>query len=327
MASEKGVRRVDLQMQHLRDINAVQLDASALTIGSFDGVHLGHQALIEHLVSAANEKRIPSVVLTFYPHPSVVLHGRRPSFYITSPEEKAAKLGDMGVEFVITQKFDESLSLIKALDFLQWLKTYLQFRELWVGENFALGYKREGDVGYLNGISEELAFELHVVPPVFIDGEIISSTRVREALRTGDVARVAGYLGQPFMLRGAVVSGLGRGEKLGIPTANLRIWEEMAYPGAGVYACFAKVGEEIFESVVNIGVRPTFDDGLETPLVEAHLLDFNENLYDKEIELSFVLRLRKERRFESPEDLLAQIERDIERAKDILKQSSSNNGL
>jgi riboflavin kinase/FMN adenylyltransferase len=309
-------------MQHLHHIDALHLDASAVTIGSFDGVHLGHQALIQKLVTAAHKNRIPSVVLTFYPHPSVVLHGRRPSFYITSPEDKATRLGQLGVEYVVTQKFDTSLSLIKAFDFLQWLKRNFHFQELWVGENFAFGHKREGDVGYLSGVSEELAFDLHVVPPVFIDGEIISSTRVREALRSGNVSRVSRYLGQDFILRGAVIPGAGRGTELGIPTANLDIWEELAYPRAGVYACMAKVDGRIFKAVVNIGVRPTFDDDLKAPLIEAHLLDFDGNLYDQEIELSFMLRLRKEQKFDSPADLIAQINQDIEQAKIILDEVS-----
>ncbi len=321
MASTEGIYRVGIEMQHFRDIDALQLPSSSLTIGSYDGVHLGHQALIHQMVTASQNAEIPSVVLTFYPHPSVVLRGRRPSFYITSPDERAARLGDLGVDYVITHKFDPSLSLMRASKFLEWLKDRLQFQMLWVGENFAFGHKREGDIGFMMEISEVLDFELHVIPPVFIDGEIISSTRVREALRSGDVARVAGYLGQPFILRGVVVPGLGRGKELGIPTANLMIWEELAYPGAGVYACFSKVNGKTYKAVVNIGVRPTFNDNLETPLIEAHLLDFNGKLYEMDIELSFVQRLRKEQRFNDPEDLIAQIQRDIERAKKILNQS------
>jgi riboflavin kinase/FMN adenylyltransferase len=308
-------------MQHFNNIDAIQLPTCALTIGSFDGVHLGHQALIKKMVNAAREISIPSTVLTFFPHPSIVLHGRRPSFYITSPEEKATRLGDLGVDYVITQKFDRSLSQMRAKEFLQWVRDQLRVQMLWVGENFAFGYKREGDIDFLCKFSKTFDFELHIVPPVFADGEIISSTRVREALRSGDVARVANFLGQPFILHGVVVQGSSRGKGLGIPTANLKIWEEMAYPGAGVYACFTEVNGKTYEAVVNIGVRPTFNDDLDTPLVEAHLLDFNGNLYDKDVELSFVQRLRKEQRFNGPEELLVQIQQDIERAKKILNRS------
>jgi riboflavin kinase/FMN adenylyltransferase len=318
VASTEGVYRIGSEMQHFQDIDALQLPASALTIGSFDGVHLGHQALIRQMVAAAEEIKIPSVVVTFYPHPSVVLGGRRPSFYITSPDEKAARLGELGVDYIVTQEFNSSLSLMRASDFLKWLKDQLKFQMLWVGENFALGYRREGDVGFLEEISEEYDFELHVVAPIFVDGEIISSTRVREALRSGDVDRVARYLGQPFILRGTVVSGVGRGKRLGIPTANLMIWEEMAFPAPGVYACIANLNGEAYPSVVNIGVRPTFKDDLDAPLIEAHLVGFNGDLYDKELELRFIQRLRKEQRFNDPEDLIGQIQKDIERAIEIL---------
>jgi riboflavin kinase/FMN adenylyltransferase len=310
-------------MQHFHSIDAIQLPACAMTIGSFDGVHLGHQALIQKMVNAARENSIPSAVLTFYPHPSVVLHGRRPSFYITSPEEKAARLGDLGVDYVITQRFDRSFSQMRAKEFLQWVTDRLRVQMLWVGENFAFGYKREGNIEFLRKMSKISGFVLHIVPPVSVDGEMISSTRVREALRSGDVDRVARYLGQPFMLHGVVVQGSGRGEGLGVPTANLKIWDEKAYPGTGVYACFSKVNGKTYKAVVNIGVRPTFNEDLDAPQVEAHLLDFNGNLYDKDVELNFIQRLRKERRFNGPEALLAQIRQDIERAKKILNESAS----
>jgi len=306
-------------MQHLRDLNSLNLNGSVLTIGSFDGVHLGHQSIIVSLVAAAQEKKVPSVVITFYPHPSVILRGRRPSFYISSSEAKADRLGDLGVDYVVTMKFDQSLSSMKALEFLQWLRDQLHFQGLWVGENFSLGHKREGNIGYLKSVSGELEFSLEVIPPVFVDGEIISSTRVREALRAGDVARVQGYLGKSFVLRGVVKRGTGRGRQLGIPTANLSVWEELAYPGAGVYACRAKIDEDEYTAVVNIGVRPTFDDGLEEPLIEAHLLNFSSDLYEREIELIFVDRLRDERRFNGSAELLEQIQRDIQRANTILR--------
>jgi riboflavin kinase/FMN adenylyltransferase len=217
--------------------------------------------------------------------------------------------------------FDHALSSMKAIEFLKWMKDQLHFQALWVGENFALGNEREGDVGYLNANSEKLEYGLEVVPPVFVDGEIISSTRVREALRAGNVARVGSYLGTPFILRGVVVRGSGRGKQLGIPTANLSVWEELAYPGAGVYACIARINGEDNKAVVNIGVRPTFEEDLEKPLIEAHVLNYLGNLYDEELELVFIDRLRDERRFEGPEALLEQIQRDIERAKNVLSKT------
>ncbi len=306
-------------MQHFRDIDALQLESCELTIGSFDGIHLGHRSLIQQLVERAHQKSIPPVVLTFYPHPAVVLLGRRPAFYINTPDEKADQLGDLGVEYVITHRFDRELSAIGASDFLGWIFERLRFRGLSVGENFTLGNQRQGNVSYLQSASVERGFELNIVPPVYEGEEIVSSTRVREALRSGDVARVANYLGRPFGIPGEVTRGSGRGKKLGIPTANLSIWEERAYPGSGVYACLIQYNDERLKAVTNIGVRPTFDDKLEKPVIEAHVLDFEQDLLGETIHVSFIERLRDERKFKGPEELLAQIDQDIIRARRILE--------
>jgi riboflavin kinase/FMN adenylyltransferase len=305
-------------MQHVSDLNSLNLQGCGLTIGSFDGVHRGHHVLIHELVSDVHAAGLPAVVLTFFPHPSVFLRSRSPRFYITNPEEKAALLGELGVDYVITQPFDLELSRVGARDFLNMLKKHLAFRHLWIGEDFALGYRREGSRIFLEQISTEYGFQLHVIEPVMAEGEVVSSTRVREALRAGDVARVASYLGRNFVVPGEVVQGAGRGKGLGFPTANLRIWEERAYPGPGVYACMVELDQKKWKAVTNIGFRPTFEDGQDRVSIETHLLDFDGDLYGEQIEIYFVDRLRDERRFPSPEELLAQIERDIHRTRTVL---------
>lgn len=307
-------------MQHLRDFFSVQLEHCDLTIGSFDGVHRGHQALINALVHHAHQADRPAVVLTFFPHPSVFLRGRSPALYINTPEEKAELLGELGVDYVITQEFNRSLAEIPAGIFLDRLKARLGLESLWIGEDFALGYKREGNRQFIEAVGLELGFSLHVVPPLVLDGEVVSSTRVRETLRSGDVARTADYLGRSFVVPGTVVSGSGRGRALGIPTANLEIWQERAYPRSGVYACWAEFEGQRYKAVTNIGVRPTFEDAQDQVIVETHLLDFNADLYGKELHLVFVARLRDERRFSNSELLLARIARDIQRARLILNQ-------
>lgn len=308
-------------MQHIRDLAELELDRCDLTIGSFDGVHVGHQALVNKMVAHARQNNNPAVVLTFFPHPSVILRGRRPAFYITRPEEKAELLGEQGVDYVITQTFDEQLSQVTAEDFTERLLRQLHFKDLWIGEDFALGYNRRGNRNFLAEEGKELGFQLHVVAPVFMGGEVVSSTRVREALRSGDVRRVQSYLGRPFTLAGTVVSGAGRGKGLGIPTANLEIWEQRAYPRSGVYACLARIeGEsEHWKSVTNIGIRPTFENNQSEAVVEAHLLDFDGDLYGKRMELEFAARLRDERKFSDAEALLSRISRDIHRARAILE--------
>lgn len=307
-------------MEHVRDLEQLSLERCDLTIGSFDGVHRGHQSLLKRMVDHAHRQGQPSVVLTFYPHPSVVLRGRQPAFYISTPEEKAALLADLSVDYVVTQPFDRETSLISADTFLDMLQKHLGLRDLWIGEDFALGHQRKGNRFFLQKAGEARGFRLHVVPPLMVEGDVISSTRVREALRSGDVSRVERYLGRPFRLPGKVVKGAGRGEGLGIPTANIEIWEERAFPRCGVYACWAEMNGGRWMAVTNIGVRPTFEDGQSSPTLEAHLLDFAGDLYGDTLTLTFIARLRDERRFDDVQALLAQIDRDIARARKILKR-------
>jgi len=305
-------------MQRAKDLAELRLDGSALTIGSFDGVHRGHQDLLGRMLAAARGQGLPAVVLTFYPHPSVVLRGRKPAYYITSPEERADLLEALGIDLVITQTFDLELSRVEAPDFLDRLKDHLGFQDLWAGEDFALGHQRRGNRHYLAQVSAERGFRFHLVPPFLLEGEVVSSTRVREALRSGDVARAASYLDRHFELPGRVTRGAGRGKQLGIPTANLEVWEERAVPAVGIYACLAELGGERKPAVVSIGFRPTFEDALTVPVVEAHLLDFDGDLYGRELKLAFIERLRDERRFSGPEALIDQIGRDIQRARELL---------
>lgn len=310
-------------MVHLRAIEKADLPASILTIGAFDGVHLGHQKLVGKSVVEARNKGAPAVVLTFFPHPSVVLQGRRPSFYLTTPDRKAELLGNLGVDLVITQEFNKDLSLVPAEQFLRRLKENLGFVQLWVGPDFALGHQREGNIAYLTEAQERWEFELHVVEPLKVSGEVISSSRIREALRSGDVARAARYLGRFFSLSGTVQEGAGRGKGLGIPTANLAVWEEIAYPREGVYACLAAIEDgSTWNAVTNLGRRPTFEDQLDLAVIETHIMGYDGNLYGRQVRLEFVERLRDEVRFESIDQLVEQIRADIEKADQILGDAS-----
>ena len=318
MASPQGLPGLTNAMQHVQDLNSIQLDRCYLTIGSFDGVHRGHQEIIKGLVSDAKAEAVPSVALTFFPHPSAVLLERKPIFYITSPDEKADLLGHMGVDYVITQRFDLTLAQVSASSFLDTLKKRLGFRYLWIGEDFAFGYQRVGDRHFLERVSAEHGFELQVVPPVIMDDEVVSSTRIRNALRGGEVAKAADYLGRYFHISGVVVTGSDRGKRLGFPTANLRVQDERAFPSPGVYVCLAEVAGRRWKAVTNIGVRPTFEESQEIATVETHLLDFQGDLYHQEIKLAFVERLRDERRFSNSDALISQIQKDIQQARHIL---------
>lgn len=306
-------------MQQTDALEALQLTHPAcVAIGAFDGVHCGHQALIGALVQSARQKQQSAVVITFYPHPSVVLRGRRPSFYLSTPEEKAEYLAALGVDALVTHPFNASVAAIRAVEFVDRLVTYAHLQELWCGADFALGHNREGNVDFLRAEGAKRGFTVNVGEPVMFEGEIISSTRIRQALRDGAVEQAARYLGRPFRLTGNVVEGAKRGRTIGIPTANVAISDERAVPATGVYACRARVGEQVYQAVTNIGYRPTFEAGEAKPTIEAHLLDFSGDLYQQPLAVDFVARLRPEMKFNGITALIEQIQRDISTARQLL---------
>jgi riboflavin kinase/FMN adenylyltransferase len=306
-------------MQSVTALEDLRLDRpSHLTIGAFDGVHRGHQALIGDMVARAHALGRAAVVLTFFPHPSVVLRGRRPSFYLSTPEAKAEALDGLHIDALVTHPFNREVAAIRAGDFVDRLVQHAGLAQLWCGEDFALGHNREGNVDFLRAAGQRQGFEVVTVTPIPIDGEVISSTRIRQTLRDGAVEQAARYLGRPFGLIGQVVEGAKRGRQLGIPTANLAVWEEHAVPAVGVYACRAAVAGWSGPAVVNIGFRPTFEGAEARPIVEAHLLDFSGDLYTQSLRLEFIARLRPEMKFPGVEALLTQIRSDIAQARQIL---------
>ncbi len=308
-------------MQHLWSVEGINLQRSWITVGTFDGIHLGHQAIVRELVSGARRKNLPSVVITFHPHPAVILKKRDRSFYLTNPEERAELLGEMGADFVVSYPFTSQVAEMSASQFVDHLHSHLHFEKLIVGFNFALGKGREGDVATLSRFGEAYGFTVQTVVPVTNGGEVISSSQIRYSLAEGDVERVAKFLGRSYRLTGPVIPGDGRGRLIGIPTANIDIWVERALPKAGVYACTAQALGQKWNAVANIGYRPTFESAPVLPRVEAHLLDFKGDLYAETISLDFVQRLRDERRFDSAEDLVTQIHKDIATARDLLLKS------
>ena len=306
-------------MQHYWFLEDVHLDGVWLTIGSFDGVHQGHQAIIRQLTAGAHAAGLPAVVLTFHPHPAAVLRGRRGPYYLTTPEERAECLANLGVDVVVTHPFNQEVANLSAREFVARLQRHLNPSHIWVGPDFALGRGREGDIPTLQRLGEEYGFTLNIAESFRLDGRVVSSSWVRSALADGDVESVQRLLGRPYQLAGRVVRGDGRGRNLGIPTANLDVWIERAMPKNGVYACQAHIDGQVWGAVANIGVRPTFHNQVMYPRLEAHLLEFDRDLYDRHIAVSFVARLRDEQRFSNVEALVGQIHEDIERAKVILK--------
>ncbi len=304
-------------MHHYRSLNEILLREAWLTIGSFDGVHRGHQEIIRQLTAGAHAHAAPAVVLTFYPHPSMVLRGQNAPFYLTTPEVRAVLMGELGVDVVITHPFDRALSNMLAQDFLALLKSRLGICHLCVGRDFALGRGRQGDAHLLARLGEEMGFTLNVFPPVEISGQIVSSTRIRSLLADGDVTNAAELLGRPYRVSGEVIHGDGRGRKIGIPTANLSFWKEQLLPAVGVYASRLWVDGIAWPAATNIGFRPTFE-GDRRLSVEAHILDFNRDLYGQHVTLDFVARLRGEQKFSGIEALMEQIRQDIVQTRQLV---------
>lgn len=310
-------------MRLISSLDDIQTEAAWLTIGSFDGVHRGHQEIIRRLVAGAQAQSAPAVVLTFYPHPAVVLRGLTDPFYLSTPAERVEHLAGLGVDIVILQQFDRPLANTSARDFVWTLKERLGLQQLLVGHDFTLGRGREGDIPTLKKLGEAFGFTVQVTQPVNLDGLVISSSQIRAALTAGNITHASQLLGRPYRLSGEVVTGDGRGRTIGIPTANLGIWPEQLLPAAGVYACQARLGEKVFGAATNVGVRPTFDHAKPLTHVEAHLLDFRGDLYGQKIQLDFLARIRGEQKFTDARALVAQIQADIARARQLLPQMSS----
>jgi riboflavin kinase/FMN adenylyltransferase len=305
-------------MQHFTALEGVSLRDAWVTVGTFDGVHLGHQQIISKITAGAHQAGLPAVIVTFYPHPALVLRKREDPFYLTTPDERAVLLGELGADVVITIPFTPEVAALSAYEFMARLKAHTGLSYLVVGYDFALGRGREGNAARLREIGVELGYILEESGPVLLDGEAVSSTAIRACLLRGDIARVNQMLARPYQLTGRVVRGDGRGRRIGIPTANLSVWAARAIPGAGVYACRTVVNGIGWGAVTNIGVRPTFEEQPVPPRVEAHLLDFDQDLYDQDLPLEFVARLRDEQRFSGVEALVAQIRMDIVKARLIL---------
>lgn len=306
-------------MLHTRDLESLSLVGAYLSVGVFDGVHRGHRAILEPMVAAARAVGATAVALTFDPHPAVVFSGPREGFLLTSPDERAVYLERLGVDVLITYPFSRDAAATPARQFVEVLKRHLGFSKLWVGHDFAMGYKREGDVPTLKALGAEMGFEVHAIAALENGEGPISSTRIRQHLAAGEVESANALLGRPYSLRGVIIRGDGRGRTIGIPTANLQLSPDRATPANGVYAGWAVVGKERVMAVTNIGVRPTFEHAAPRRTLEAHLLDFDRDLYGLEIELEFTARLRGEQKFSGVDALVTQIHADIQQARQFLR--------
>ncbi len=295
-----------------------------LAIGVFDGVHRGHKYLLSQLVEKARYEGLLSGVVTFKQHPREVLAPGTVLPYLTTLEQKVDLLREGGIDRVISLSFTPELAQLTAREFITLLRKHVRMAGLVVGPDFALGRGREGNIDVIRELGKEMGFSVTVVSPKLIGGEIVSSTTIRNALSEGDMEKVTRLLGRPFFLQSTVVTGAGRGTGLGFPTANLEIEQRQALPPDGVYATWAYVNGNAYQSMTNIGIRPTF--GVNERNIEVFLLNYNGNIYDKTLKIGIVTRLRDEKRFDNIEALKKQIEEDVKRGKAILNSHGAEPG-
>ncbi len=305
-------------MKHVYSLAEANLpERSIVTIGVFDGVHKGHQYLIQRLVEEAHSTGRMAVALTFFPHPDIVLRGLQGRYYLTTPEQKARLLTDLGVDCVVTHPFNDAVRQVRAADFVNELVTNLKMSALWVGSDFAMGYKREGNVPFLREQGAQKGFTVHDIDLIEAQGGIISSSHIRQAVQNGEMEQARTWLNRAYSVTGEVVHGEKRGRQIGYPTANTAVWDEQVLPANGIYAGWAWLGNEKFMAMTNVGVRPTFDGKNIT--VEPYLLDFNRDIYGEHLEVSFEKRLRPEAKFDNLQDLIDQIGRDVEEGRAYLE--------
>jgi len=293
-----------------------------LTIGVFDGVHLGHRYLISQLTELAQKQGLLSGVVTFRQHPQEVLFPQTRLPFLTDLTQRTTLLKNEGVEAIIVLSFTRELAQLSPRQFLGLLEKYLRMRGLVIGPDFALGQSREGNTDTLRRLGQEMGFSVTVVPPMIVDGEVASSTAIRKALAEGDMKRVQKLVGRPFSLHGRVIPGAGRGIELGFPTANLDTNAEQALPAEGVYISQVHIDDQAYFSMTNIGQRPTF--GENQRVVEVYLLDYHGDLYGQELNIDIIERLRGEIKFDTPEELKKQIAEDVKQGRAILKTRGGN---
>ncbi|MEE2885208.1 MAG: bifunctional riboflavin kinase/FAD synthetase [Chloroflexota bacterium] len=304
-------------MRIYNELSSVQLDReSLLAIGVFDGVHAGHRHLIEDLTDRASSTGKLAGVVTFKTHPAEFLDSYSNIQYLTSLDQRIKLLEDIGVDFVVPVTFDHEFSELRAKDFISLLQNHLNMVGIVIGEDFAMGHNREGDVKTLVNMGKHMGFSVDVVRLVGNSDSLITSTAIRKMVSLGKIEEASRFLGRNFVLEGNVVRGAGRGSVLGFPTANIETENKMLLPGDGIYATWVDLNNRRHMASTSIGTRPTFEETERT--IEAYLLDFSGDLYGQLIRLEFVERLRDEEKYDTVDKLLVQMANDVERTRSIM---------
>ena len=299
-------------MQILSNLFEIKLSKSAIaTIGTFDGIHIGHQKILNSLARFAKENSLKSVVITFDPHPRKVINKKNSIELINTIEEKKEKIKTLGIDYLIVQKFDEKFSETEANKFVEILKNNINIKKLIVGYDHRFGKNRNADINDLKKYGKELNFEVIEIDALEIEEVNISSTKIRSAIKEGNIRLANSYLGYNFFLSGEVVKGHSRGKKLGFPTANLKIDEDKIIPKNGVYLVKSKIDHQDIYGMMNIGYNPTFNN--KSKKIETHFFNLNKNLYGKIIKIELLEYIREEKRFETVDDLIQRLKLDREK--------------
>ncbi|TKH43181.1 bifunctional riboflavin kinase/FAD synthetase [Paenibacillus sp. FSL R10-2782] len=286
-------------------------------IGQFDGLHLGHASVIRKAVELAREQKLPVSVMTFHPHPKEVMKKGDYEGYLTPLVDKQDILADMGVDVLYILRFDEDFSKVSPEAFITDILLPLQIQTAVVGFDFRFGYRGAGHEHTLRELGGE-RMSVHTVPSFELDGEKVSSSSIRRALQTGDLTHASRWLGRSYHIRGTVMDGEKRGRTIGFPTANLKLDDTYVIPVKGVYAVRALVGERWRSGVMNVGVKPTFHEGVLNPSFEVHLFDFDQQIYGEPVLVELHHYIRPERKFSSVDELITQIGNDVQTAKKLL---------
>jgi riboflavin kinase/FMN adenylyltransferase len=314
-------------MNHIEGVKAAKNQVVYATIGAFDGVHLGHQHLIRSMVTQSQKDSVQSLVITFHPHPAVLLKSLPLPFYITTPSEKQSIFHQLGVDFVLDLNFTNKMAGMEPDQFINLLLDQYSIKQIWLGKDFALGKKRSGNLTVLREIGKEKGFSIIDCPHVEDAKGKISSSEIRNWITTGNFPQTTNALNRYYSLEGKVIYGDSRGRKIGFPTANLDVWEGKLLPTPGVYATWITIDDKTLPSVTNVGIRPTFESTDSNPKIEAHILDFDQDIYQKQVQLHFVENIRIEKKFNSIDELINQIQKDAKRAEEILKNVKKQTGL
>lgn len=293
-------------------------DKIYVTIGNFDGVHLGHQDFLSSIKNECQKDHTKFVLVTFIPHPHQILKGQT-QFLINTYEERRELLKSCGVDYLFEIDFTRDFSTLKPEEFLeQYIFTFSGVSKIFLGHDFAFGANKSGDFGVAKKFCDKRNTSLVLQQEFTLKGNHVSSTEVRKAIEAGDLQKANELLGREYFLSGRVIKGEGRGKKIGFPTANLGYSKELIIPSKGVYITKVKIKDMIYNSVTNIGNNPTFNSGYDVH-VESHLLNFTHDIYGEEIKVSFIKKLRDEKKFPSVNELIDQIQMDVDQAVDYFK--------